>query len=154
MEIWLCCFSVHLVFEEERFWASTCQCYNVFNDLHHILGPDSWRCVDDRCHWLEFLFQRSGFRGQGWNSETFWWPSRWGCIAMFADPFAFWCLARAGIGWVVMMTANVIIAGSSAIWCLARAGIKQIFVMTASIFVIWCLARAGVSWNFDVMMAV
>jgi hypothetical protein len=37
--------------------------------------------------------------------------------AMIADSFAIRCLARAGIGYVVMMTARTI----SAVYCLARA---------------------------------
>jgi hypothetical protein len=64
---------------------------------------------------------------------------------MIADSFAVRCLARAGIGNVVMMTARTI----SAIYCLARASASGFFVvMTATISAVCCLARAGASGNF------
>ena len=69
---------------------------------------------------------------------------------MIAGSFAVRCLARAGVGNVVMMTARTI----SAIYCLARASASGYFVMmTATISAICCLARAGVSGNFVVMTA-
>ena len=71
--------------------------------------------------------------------------------AMIADSFAVRCLARAGVGSVVvMMTARTI----SAIYCLARASASGFFVMmTATISAVCCLARAGASGYFVVMTA-
>ena len=70
--------------------------------------------------------------------------------AMIAVSFAIQCLARVGIGYVVMMTARTI----SAIYCLARASASGFFVvMMATVSAICCLARAGASENFVVMTA-
>ncbi len=70
---------------------------------------------------------------------------------MIADSFAVRCLARAGVGSVVvMMTARTI----SAIYCLARASASGFFVMMmTTISAVCCLARAGASGNFVVMTA-
>ncbi len=70
--------------------------------------------------------------------------------AMIADSFAIRCLARADIGYVVMMTARTI----SAVYCLARASASVFFVViTATISTVCCLARAEASGNFVVMTA-
>ena len=70
--------------------------------------------------------------------------------AMIADSFAIRCLARADIGYVVMMMARTI----SAVYCLARASASVFFVViTATISTVCCLARAEASGNFVVMTA-